>query len=452
MPDPKPNVVLMLADNLGFGDLSCYGGSVPTPRLDRLADEGVRLTNFNTEAQCTPTRGALLTGRMPIRTGTFRVPLPGEPGNYGLAPWEYTLADLFSDAGYATACYGKWHLGNVNGRFPTDQGFDEWWGISESSDAASYTAHELFPDDGEVPKILQSTRGQSPRPVADFDLQTRRFMDEGIADRTISFIKRSVESGQPFFVFASWTNVHPPMLAHPDFAADDQNPLPANIAELDHRTGQVLDALEACGASENTVVIWASDNAAAKMQGQVAGSNGPWRGYFGGGWEGSIRTPCMVRWPEQIPSGVVDNGIVATYDWLPTLASLAGEADRVPSDRPIDGIDLAAFLRGDRESPREYFAFLGTDGEPVAVKWKTMKVHFRYTETDSWTAPWVRPQIPSVYDLYADPAETQNLMDTDLTVSWVIGEAMRPLVELRRSAEEYPHVDVGEDFEGYEQA
>jgi arylsulfatase len=449
MSEAKPNVVLMLADNLGFGDLACYGGSVPTPRLDALAREGVRLTNFNTEAQCTPTRGALLTGRMPIRTGTFRVPLPGEPGHYGLASWEYTLADLCADAGYATACYGKWHLGNVEGRFPTDQGFDEWWGISESSDEAAYTAHELYPESAKVPQIYESKRGERPTAVADFDLETRRFMDEDIAERTVGFIERSVEEGRPFFAFTSWTNVHPPMLAHPDFADDAQNPLPANIAELDYRSGLILDALEACGVAENTIVIWASDNAAVKLQGQVAGSNGPWRSYFGGGWEGSIRTPCIVRWPGQIPAGVVDDGIVATYDWLPTLASLTGEADRVPSDRPIDGLDLSAFLSGEGESPREHFVFLGTDGEPVAVKWKTMKVHFRYTESDSWTAPLVKPQIPSVYDLRADPAETQNLMETDQPLTWVIGQAMQPLVELQQSTQTYPHVEVGEDFTGY---
>ncbi len=123
----RPNIVFMLADNVGWGDLSCFGGLVPTPRLDRLAGEGIRFTNFNTEAQCTPTRGALMTGRMPVRTGTFKVPLPGDPGHYGLSPWEYTMAELLSDAGYATGCFGKWHLGNVPGRIPTDQGFDEWW-------------------------------------------------------------------------------------------------------------------------------------------------------------------------------------------------------------------------------------------------------------------------------------------------------------------------------------
>lgn len=450
MPGSKPNVVLMLADNLGFGDLACYGGSVPTPRLDALAGQGMRLTNFNTEAQCTPTRGALLTGRMPIRTGTFRVPLPGEPGDYGLAPWEYTIADLFSDAGYATACYGKWHLGNVDGRFPTDQGFDEWWGISESSDEAAYTAHALYPSDAEVPKIYESKRGESPDAVADFDLETRRFMDEGIADRTVDFINRNAAEGRPFFAYSSWTNVHPPMLAHPDFADDTQNPLPVNIAELDFRTGLILDALEDSGVADNTIVVWASDNAAPLLQGQVAGSNGPWRGYFGGGWEGSMRTPCIVRWPDRIPAGVESDGIVATYDWLPTLASAAGESDRVPSDRPIDGLDVTAFLEGNTESPREHFLFLGTDGEVVSAKWKTMKVHFRYTESDSWTAPLVTPQIPSVYDLHADPAETQNLMHVDRPAPWAIGQAMRPLVALKQSAAEYPHVPVGDDFDGYD--
>jgi arylsulfatase A-like enzyme len=153
----------------------------------------------------------------PAACQSARVPLPGEPGHYGLASWEYTLADLLSDSGYATACYGKWHLGNVEGRFPTDQGFDEWWRISESSDAAAYTAHELYPTDGEVPKIYESARDETPAAVADFDLSTRRFMDEGIADRTVAFIERNAQEGQPFFAFAAWTNVHPPMMAHPDF-------------------------------------------------------------------------------------------------------------------------------------------------------------------------------------------------------------------------------------------
>jgi arylsulfatase len=213
----KPNIVFMLGDNVGWGDLSCYGGLVPTPRLDKLASEGMRFTNFNTEAQCTPTRGALLTGRMPIRTGTYRVPLPGEPLNYGLSPWEYTLANLLSDAGYATACFGKWHIGNAPGRVPTDQGFDEWWGISESSDEADYTSHPMYPPEFKRPKIKASLKGQPVEEVDDFNRETRPFMDEKITEKTIDFIRRSAAEDKPFYVYVPFTNVHPPMIPHPDF-------------------------------------------------------------------------------------------------------------------------------------------------------------------------------------------------------------------------------------------
>ena len=158
----------------------------------------------------------------------------------------------------------------------------------------------------------------------------------------------------------------------------------------------------------------------------------------------------MVRWPGHIPAGKVTDEIVATYDWMPTLAALIGESDRMPTDRPIDGIDMSAFLldRADT-SGRETFVYLGSDGELVSVKWKTMKVHFRFVETTSWIAPYIKPQIPMVCDLVADPHETIDLMQSDLTAGWVIGAAMAPVVELQRSAAQYPNVPVGADFTGY---
>jgi len=138
-----PNVVFIVGDNVGWGDIGCYGGLAPTPRIDALAGQGMRFKNYNVEAQCTPTRSALLTGRLPIRTGNCSVPLPGQ-GDYGLVNWEYTLGNLFSDAGYSTAAFGKWHVGETDGRLPTDQGFDEWFGIKNTSDEAAYTMHPLF--------------------------------------------------------------------------------------------------------------------------------------------------------------------------------------------------------------------------------------------------------------------------------------------------------------------
>ena len=157
----------------------------------------------------------------------------------------------------------------------------------------------------------------------------------------------------------------------------------------------------------------------------------------------------MVRWPGHIPSGVVTDEIVATYDWMPTLAALVGESDRMPTDRPIDGLDMSAFMLGDTDtSGRDTFVYMGTDAEPIAVKWKTYKVHFRYTESPSWIAPYITPQIPMVCDLVADPHETIDLMQSDLTAGWVIGAALQPVMALAASAQKYPHIEVGEDFHG----
>ena len=163
----KPNVVFVLCDNVGWGDFGVYGGGTPTPRIDQLADEGIRFNNYVVEAQCTPTRSALMTGRQSVRSGTFRVPFAGE-GKAGLAPWEYTIAELLSDAGYATSLYGKWHCGDSDGRLPTDQGFDEWWGYRNSVDETGWTSYATFDAiakaKGIQPPQLWEGRRVAPRP------------------------------------------------------------------------------------------------------------------------------------------------------------------------------------------------------------------------------------------------------------------------------------------------
>ena len=163
-----------------------------------------------------------------------------------------------------------------------------------------------------------------------------------------------------------------------------------------------------------------------------------------------MRSPAMIRWPGHIPAGIVTDEIVATYDWLPTLAALVGEDDRMPTDRPIDGINHSALLLGNTDtSTRDSFVFIGTDGEPWSVKWKSFKVHFQIAVNDKWTSPLVKPQIPAVYDLAADPTESVNLMESELTLSWVVRAAMGPLVELAQSTRDYPHIPPGADFNGY---
>ena len=174
----KPNIVFFLVDNVGWGDFGVYGGTTPTPRIDKFANEGIRFNNYNVEVQCTPSRSAIMTGRHPVRSGTTSIPQPGQ-GKSGMAPWEYTIANLLSDNGYATALYGKWHLGEEDGRLPNDQGFDEWWGIKNTWDEAGWTSYPLFKETGmPVPMIWEGKKGEPSKPVMPLDLAVRPIVDE----------------------------------------------------------------------------------------------------------------------------------------------------------------------------------------------------------------------------------------------------------------------------------
>jgi arylsulfatase A-like enzyme len=240
----KPNVVYILVDNWGWGGISLQGGTTPSPRIEALAAEGVRMTNFNVQNQCTPTRSAILTGRLPIRSGTQKVARPGEPN--GMSPWEYTIAELLSDAGYATALYGKWHIGDTEGRLPNDQGFDEWYGIKGSAMMASYTATPQFdPDVFDVPQIWRGSRGRQSKKVKPFNLESRATLDAEVVTKTSSFIKKQARLKRPSYVHAALTQIHPPYLPHPDFIGKSRAGDYADIrVQLDSYVGEVLDAIE----------------------------------------------------------------------------------------------------------------------------------------------------------------------------------------------------------------
>lgn len=449
----RPNIVFFLLDNVGWGDLGVYGGMTPTPRIDKLASEGMRFNNYNVEAQCTPTRSAILTGRHPVRSGTFRVPWPGE-GSSGLCPWEYTLANLLSDAGYSTALYGKWHLGDVQGRLPNDQGFDEWWGYPNSADEAGYSAWPLFKESGvETPMLMEGKKGQRSTPVMPFDLNVRPIVDEKyIIPKTIEFVKREAAAQKPFFVYVGYSEFHPPMIANPQFArtSTDRGGLISDvIGEMDYRIGQVLDAIDEAGIRDNTIVILGSDNATGGVHCPAGASNGPWRGnFFNTPFEGSHRVPAIVRWPGKVPAGIVTNEVVAAVDWLPTVAAMSGASNRVPKDRPIDGVDSSAYMLGNSDhTERDSYMFFGVDGALMSVKWKCYKIILRYTE--GIDKPIVAPQLPMFYDLTSDPHEDNNLMDSDLTNGWMLAPVFRLIGEYEQSLKKYPNIKVGEDFKGY---
>jgi arylsulfatase len=448
----KPNIVFILLDNVGWGDLGAYGGMTPTPRIDKFASEGIRFNSYYVETQCVPSRSAIMTGRMSVRSGTTKVTF-GAP--YGLAPWEYTLPKLLSDAGYATALYGKWHLGDVPGRLPTDQGFDEWWGIKNTWDEAGYTSWPLFKKAGiETPMIWEGRKGEPSKPVMPLDLNVRPIVDEKyIIPKTIDFIKREAAAKRPFFVYVGYSELHPPALVNPAFdrkSVDRGGGYSDLIAEMDTRIGQVLDAIKDAGIEGDTLVIISSDNATGgAMAAPQGGSNGPFRGNFmTQPFEGCIRTLAMVRWPGKVPAGVVTQQVLSAHDWLPTLGGIVGRPDLVPKDRPIDGVDASAFLLGKSTTTgRDSYMVFGADAKLMSVRWEIYKVIFRYGE--GIDKPLVEPLFPMFFDLTSDPHEDWNLFSTDLTNAWMLIPIFRLIGEYEASVKRYPNIQTGEDFKGY---
>jgi arylsulfatase A-like enzyme len=455
-----PNIVFILVDNVGWGNFGVYGGTIPTPRIDKLASEGIRFNNYNVEAQCTPTRSAIMTGRHPVRSGTFTVPFSGQ-GLSGMAPWECTIAELLSEAGYTTALYGKWHLGEHEGRLPSDQGFDEWWGMLNSWDEAGYTAWPLFKESGmPVPMIWEGEKGKHSRPVMPLDLNVRGIVDgDYIIPKTVDYIKRNAAAKKPFFVYVGYSEVHPPVIANPEFdgKSPERGGLFADIiGEMDYRVGEVMDAVREAGVEDSTIFILTSDNAGGGCAPHVGpGSNGPWRGNFPNTpFEGSMRVPGIIRWPGKVPAGVVSNEMFASVDWLPTLAGMAGASKLVPKDRPIDGVGASAFMLGKSDTTgRDSYMFFGIDGELMSIKWKIYKTIFRYTENTVYPAiesGFIKPQFPMFYDLSSDPHEDNNLLYTGLVNGWMLAPDFKLIGEYQRSVAEYPNIKVGEDFKGYQ--
>ncbi len=450
----KPNVVYILVDNWGWGDISAQGGTLQTPNIDQFASEGFRLTNFNVQNQCTPTRSALHTGRLPIRSGTQKVSAPGEPD--GLALWEYTIAELLSDAGYATTLNGKWHVGSKIGRLPNNHGYDEWWGINEGSNAAGYTSTPQFdPEVAEIPHIWQGKKGEKSTKVRIYDVEAKSSLDREITERTIAFMKKNAKQGKPFFAYVGFTHFHPPWGVHPDIENKSGAGIYADTKmEVDYNVGQILAAIEKAGIEKDTIVILTGDNGAANypspglVTGEVGGSNGPWRGGLSTAYEGGMRTPAMVRWPGNIPAGRVSDEIVADLDWYPTIANLIGEQKRIPTDRPIDGIDQKDFLLGRQENSNREHAVTYVGDKVFAVKWRNMKVHFAATEgTHSVVQTYTFPQV---FDIKEDVKESYELWGNEGYVhAWVMGPVTRILTDLAVSMHEYPNIKPGEDFKGY---
>lgn len=423
--EEKPNFVVIFCDDLGYGDLGCFGHpTIRTPNLDRMAVEGQRWTDFYVGASvCTPSRAALITGRLPVRTGMCsdrrRVLFPNSAG--GLPQSEITLAEALKDLGYATACVGKWHLGHLPEFLPTNHGFDSYFGIPYSNDmdrvASSPRGREAFwnpePEYFNVPLI----RGTEvvERPANQYTI-TKRYSEEAVQ-------RIRENQDRPFFIYLAHNLPHVPLFASEEFQGQSRRGLYGDVVEeIDAGVGLILDTLEELRLDRKTLVVFTSDNGPWSIFDLHGGSSGILRGAKGSTWEGGMREPTIFWWPGTISPDVV-NDIGCTMDLLPTFVTLAG--GEPPKDRTLDGYDISPVLLGTGASARnEMFYYRGT--RLFAVRWGRYKAHFR-TQSGYGQPQPEEHDPPLLFDLWEDPGEQYN----------IAGEHADVLAEIDKLVEEH---------------
>ncbi|SEP79710.1 sulfatase family protein [Neolewinella agarilytica] len=405
-PEGPPNIILILTDDLGYGDLSCYGSPrVRTAHLDLMASEGMKMTSFYAFPSCSPSRAALLTGCYPPRVGIPDV--VGPPGPHwtadkqnGLHPNETTLPEVLKTAGYATAMVGKWHLGHFPETMPTRQGFDQFFGLPYSND--------MLPEQG-YPDLILLRNTDTLERNPDQHLLTGRYTEEALA-----FMRAKRDS--PFFLYVAHSMPHVPIFASEAFDGRSGQGLYADVVgEIDGSVGRILAELKALGIDDNTLVIFTSDNGPWLTYGNHAGSAGPFREGKGTTWEGGMRVPMIVRWPDRIPAAVVSHTPASLTDILPTLAAITKA--ELP-EKKLDGRDLTAHfthLMAPAAAPMCYYRSGNLDAVRVG-KWKLHRSHnFRFVKEVGDDG--VRGKYDYVdtgvelYDLQGDPGEIYNVAD-----------------------------------------
>lgn len=416
----RPNVILINCDDLGYGDLSCYGSTQhDTPALDRMADEGARFTDFYMASPvCSPSRAAMLTGSYPLRVGfggrsidNAPVLFPGQA--QGLHPNEITIARLLQDDGYATRIIGKWHCGDQPEFLPTRHGFDGWFGLPYSNDMGRQT----FPQDGLPYREVMESLGTplpddapmlQPRPplplMLDEDVVAEQPDQAALTERYVTDAVQFLQDNRdrPFFLYLAHLYVHLPIYVQTRFVRESRNGrYGAAVRCIDWSTDVLLRELRNLGLDDDTAVVFTSDNGALIRDG--GGSNGPLRASKGTTWEGGQRVPCIVRWPGRVPAGQVVDDVTNAMDLYPTIADWCGVD--VPGDRTLDGQNLSTLLNGgDGPGERPFFYILGGNIEAVRVgQWK---LHVR-----KWNDERIR-----LYDLDADVGERDDVVDEHLDV------------------------------------
>jgi arylsulfatase A-like enzyme len=420
-----PNIIVILADDQGYGDLGCYGSPyIRTPNIDRMAAEGLRFTDFYAQSLCGPSRAALLTGTYPARNSLNFNHLP--KARTGIHPNEITIPELLKHAGYKTQAIGKWHLGDAPAFLPTRNGFDHWFGLPYSNDMWPY--HPKVTRTGPENETSKAVRERAER--TGFDGQGQHYppdwfpplplmRDERVEEtnpdqsqltaRYTAEALRFITANQanPFFLYLAHSMPHVPLFPGKAFANKSLRGRYGDVVEeIDHSTGQILATLKQLGLDANTLVIYTSDNGPWSPYGIDAGSAGPLRGAKGSVWEGGIRVPAIFRWPGHIPAAAVTSQIAATLDLLPTFAAAA--RIQLPADRTIDGKNLLPFLTAaTRQSPRQDFYYFDT---AIQYTPQTGRPSSNSNLLAVRSGPWkLHLSAGALYDLQSDIAESKDV-------------------------------------------
>ena len=444
MPNGKPNILFIMADDIGWFNPSCYHGGVmgyETPNIDRIARDGARFTDFYGQQSCTAGRASFITGQSPIRTGLTKVGKPG--ATLGLSAEDPTIAEVLKGYGYATGQFGKNHLGDRNEHLPTVHGFDEFFGNLYHLNAEEEPEYPNYPKDPDFRKrfgprgVMKCTASDTDDATVDEQFGrigkqvientgplTRKRMetvDEEFLDAALNFMDRKTRGGEPWFCYFNPTRMH--VFTHLKPASVGVTGLglyPDGMVELDGYVGQLLDKLDALGVADDTIVVFTTDNGAEVLSWPDGGAT-PFRGEKDTNWEGGWRIPCVIRWPGVIQPGRVINEVAALLDFIPTFAAANGEPDLVEKVKAghqigdktfkvhLDGVNLLPFLSDkEKEGPRPGFLYWSDDGDLMAIRAGRFKLIFseqRAKGLEVWREPLIPLRVPRLFDLRADPFE-----------------------------------------------
>jgi arylsulfatase len=461
------NIVVIMADDVGWMNVSAYGGDVmgtPTPNIDRLGAEGVRFTSFYAQPSCTAGRAAFLTGQLPIRTGLTTVGTPGSPA--GLQKEDVTIAEVLKAKGYATAQFGKNHLGDLEEHLPCRHGFDEFFGNlyhlngNEDLEDPDRPSDPVFRKKFDPRGVVSCTGGGPTNDEGPLTVKRMETFDDEIVAKSLDYLDRRAKDGKPFFLWHNSTRNH--VFLH--LKAESQGKSRGGredaygdaLAEHDGHVGQILAKLDALGLTDHTIVVWTTDNGAYQYMWPQGGTT-PFRGDKGTTWEGGVRVPTMVRWPGA-PGGRVSSEIVSSLDFLPTFAAVAGERDVVGKLAKgttyggtkyrlhLDGFDQTALFSGASAKSVRQFVFYYDETVLAAIRYAQFKITFSRKEGGRWDNPLLGYGRPLITNLLMDPFERQ---DGDVGrqyaehKTWILTPIIGIVEEHLASFQEFPVRQVG---------